>query len=317
MTRNVEGNGLNGSLKDHPQIDTPRPHVILPRSPSKPSSTVFTYENSKWNTKDLPWRVTSDITAAACASGLVAPVITIIDRAIIENASNRSTLRASFLNSTYSLLTRPYRFLTSKPALLISMLYFCTYATANTVDTFSSTLSNKPAETVSPGPAKFLATTGVNMSLCLYKDSQFAKMFGPPPTIGGTVKRAIPAASYGLFALRDSLTIFASFNLPPLVAPLLPLSKEVEKQVSRASVAQFLAPAGIQLLSTPLHLWGLDLYNRPMGNGTPWRARVGRVGRDWFGSSLARMGRIVPAFGVGGVVNNGVRRRIAGVDGNL
>ena len=54
-----------------------------------------------------------------------------------------------------------------------------------------------------------------------------------------------------------------------------------------------------------------------MGNGTPWRARVGRVGRDWFGSSLARMGRIVPAFGVGGVVNNGVRRRIAGVDGNL
>ena len=130
---------------------------------------------------------------------------------------------------------------------------------------------------------------------------------------GGGVARAIPSASYALFALRDSLTIFASFNLPPLVAPLLPMSAEVEKQVSRASVAQFLAPAGIQLLSTPLHLWGLDLYNRPMGNGVGWRKRVRRVGRDWLGSSLARMGRVVPAFGVGGVVNKGVRGRMMGL----
>lgn len=108
------------------------------------------------------------------------------------------------------------------------------------------------------------------------------------------------------------MTIFASFNLPPLIAPIIPISEEVEKQVSRASIAQFLAPAGIQLLSTPLHLWGLDLYNRPMGNGVGWRARVGRVGRDWLGSSFARIGRVVPAFGVGGVVNSRVRRRMIG-----
>ena len=93
---------------------------------------------------------------------------------------------------------------------------------------------------------------------------------------------------------------------------MLPISEEVEKQVSRASVAQFVAPAGIQLLSTPLHLWGLDLYNRPMGNGTPWTARARKVGRDWLGSSVARMARIVPAFGVGGVVNAGVRRKLIG-----
>lgn len=134
-------------------------------------------------------------------------------------------------------------------------------------------------------------------------------MFGPPPGIGSAAK-TIPMASYALFTLRDSLTIFASFNLPPLIAPLLPISREVEKQMSRASIAQFIAPAGIQLLSTPLHLWGLDLYNRPMGNGVGWRARVGRVRRDWLGSSAARMGRIVPAFGVGGVVNAGVRKRM-------
>lgn len=138
-------------------------------------------------------------------------------------------------------------------------------------------------------------------------------MFGPPPSIAGTVARTVSKASYALFAVRDSLTIFASFNLPPLIAPLLPISEAVEMSVSRASVAQFLAPAGVQLFSTPLHLWGLDLYNRPMGNGTPWRTRVAKVGRDWLGSSLARMCRIVPAFGVGGVVNSGLRGRMMGM----
>ena len=43
--------------------------------------------------------------------------------------------------------------------------------------------------------------------------------------------------------------------------------------------------------------------------------RVRKVGKDWLGSSLARMGRIVPAFGVGGVVNAGVRRRMMGAIG--
>lgn len=119
----------------------------------------------------------------------------------------------------------------------------------------------------------------------------------------------MPKASYALFALRDSMTIFASFNLPPLIAPLLPLSTEAEKNISRASAAQFLAPAGIQIFSTPLHLWGLDLYNRP---GVGVRQRVVRVMRDWGGSTVARMGRIVPAFGVGGVVNAKVRRGMMG-----
>ncbi|KAL6717061.1 hypothetical protein ACLMJK_004975 [Lecanora helva] len=309
MTRDFDHDGLERAISNK-ALEQPR-NPLIPRTPPKPTP-AFSLNSHEWNTRNLPWRIASDITAAACASGLVAPLITIIDRAIIENASNRSTLRASIISSTKFLLTRPHLFLSSRPALLISGLYFGTYAVANTIDTISSTLSNKSADTVTSGPAKFMGTSSVNMSLCLYKDSQFAKMFGPPPSLGGAVAKTVPAVSYGLFALRDSLTIFASFNLPPLIAPVLPLSKEVEKQVSRASVAQFLAPAGIQLLSTPLHLWGLDLYNRPMGNGTPWTARVSKVSKDWFGSSLARMGRIVPAFGVGGVVNARVRAGMIG-----
>lgn len=209
---------------------------------------------------------------------------------------------SSVSTSFRTLLTRPHIFLTSRPFRLISTVYFSTYLTANSIDTISSTLtSSSPAHTTS-GVSKFVATSSVNMSLGIYKDSQFAQMFGI-----ARAKRSIPKASYALFALRDSLTIFASFNVPPLLAPIL--SEKVEKTIGRASLAQILAPAAVQIISTPLHLWGLDLYNRP---GVSLGQRIRQVGKNWAGSTAARMGRIVPAFGFGGVVNTKVRRRLMG-----
>ena len=198
-------------------------------------------------------------------------------------------------------LLRPHRFLTSKPFALIFMLYSGTYITANSLDTFKSTTKNRAASSTTSGPSKFAATSAANLSLCLYKDSQFTKMFS---TVSA---RAIPPVTYALFATRDCLTIFASFNLPPIIAPKLPLSEAAEGYISRASAAQFLAPAAIQLISTPFHLMGLDFYNR--NGGTSFADRVSKVRVDWLKSSVARMCRIVPAFGFGGVVNNGLRAR--------
>ena len=161
---------------------------------------------------------------------------------------------------------------------------------------------------------KFAATSAVNMSLCVYKDSYFAKVFNGAASASSPAAK-IPKLSYALFAARDSLTIFASFNLPPLIAPqLADLPPPIRKQFSRIlsteagrnNTAQFLAPAAMQLFSTPLHLLGLDIFNRQGQLG--FVERVSRVTRDWGVSSLARMGRIVPAFGVGGVVNGNVRR---------
>ena len=150
------------------------------------------------------------------------------------------------------------------------------------------------------GATKFAATSAVNMSVCVYKDSQFAKMFG-----GGAksaVKRVVPKASFALFAARDSMTILASFNLPYYLAPML----------GSQHAAQCLAPAGMQLFSTPLHLLGLDLFNRPSNQpkSPAFAERWAMVRRDWFGASFARMGRIIPAYGVGGVVNTRVRKQL-------
>ena len=78
--------------------------------------------------------------------------------------------------------------------------------------------------------------------------------------------------------------------------------------VRKESIAQFVAPAAVQVFSTPLHLLGLDFYNR---NGTTTIAQRWQAVRSaWAVSTLARLCRIVPAFGVGGVVNAGVRRSL-------
>ncbi|KAI4230457.1 MAG: hypothetical protein L6R36_000086 [Xanthoria steineri] len=272
----------------------------------QPSATVSTVAYLKvWNTKKLHARIASDAVSAASAAALIAPLITIFDRGIIENASGRSPLLSSIKTSFRALLARPHTFLASRPFRLISMVYFSTYLTANSIDTISSTLTPSAITHTTSGTSKFLAASTVNMSLCLYKDSQFAQMFRAPGSAASALTRSVPKASFALFGLRDSMTVFASFNLPPLVAPMV--SAEVEKVVSRASLTQILTPAAMQVFTTPLHLWGLDLYNRP---GASLAERVRQVGKNWAGSTLARMGRIIPAFGFGGVINAKVRRRL-------
>lgn len=228
------------------------------------------------------------------------PATNVRTSSIVEKAAKGTSFSSCLLRSLRPALTRPHAFVFSRPFLLIFSLYFTTYATANTVDTLSSTISSKPATTVTSGPTKFVATSLVNMSMCVYKDSHFARMFGLSLSPTSTAVSAVPKLSYALFAVRDSLTIFASFNLPLLIAPRLDnlpagirskFPKLFSTETGRMNTAQFLAPAAIQAVSTPLHLLGLDLYNRQGSLG--FRARYVRIVRDWGISAFARMGRII------------------------
>lgn len=228
----------------------------------------------------------------------------------MRKAATSTSITASLLAATKSAALRPHGFLLSRPFLLIFSLYFGTYFTANSIDTLTSSVENKKASNVTSGPAKFAATSAVNMSMCIYKDSQFAKIFGN----AASSSARIPKLSYALFACRDSLTIFASFNLPTMIAPRLanlpPNVKEkfssiLSTESGRTNTAQFMAPAAMQVFSTPLHLLGLDLFNRQGHLGI--RERAVQVTKNWAVAAFARMGRIVPAFGVGGVVNANTR----------
>lgn len=229
----------------------------------------------------------------------------------MENASGRASLLDSVKASLRELVLRPHAMILSKPVALIFMAYGGTYLSANTVDTAYSTARNEPATLVTSGTAKFATSSAANIGLGVYKDQVYARMFGPV----GKVARAVPPPSYVLFTLRDCLTIFASFNLPMMLGPGVhaAMGEALSKQVSGQTVVQFAAPAFVQIFSTPLHLLGLDLYNRPRcersGLPTPGE-RWAQVYKNWGISVVARLCRIIPAYGIGGVVNSKVRRSL-------
>lgn len=73
--------------------------------------------------------------------------------------------------------------------------------------------------------------------------------------------------------------------------------------------SQLVSPGLVQLFSTPVHILGLDLYNHP---GASCRARL-RVVQDSFMPAIAmRVARIGVAFGVGGLGNTSMRKKLHG-----
>lgn len=238
---------------------------------------------------DTAIRLGVDTLSAGLSAAFVAPAIFMIDRSIMEATSGKAkSIAHSLRGSMTSLASRPIAFITSVPCLLLYSVYFATYTTANMYDTLSTLDSPETAwsqQTTSMG--KFLSTTAVNLSVCVFKDMKFTKLYG----VGAP--RQMPISSLMLFAGRDSLTIFASFNIPPLLAPVLGLN-----------LAQILTPCTMQFLSTPLHLLGLDLYNR---KHQTIKSRIDTVGANYWRSSFARICRILPAFGIAGVLNREIR----------
>jgi hypothetical protein len=110
----------------------PKPKIPLPISTSSktkdmPDTTAISKDTMDtsavtkrdWNTSKLGLRVGADALSAGAAGALVAPIITMIDKAIIENASGRNSLGDSLKQSARELLLRPHRFIGSKPFALI------------------------------------------------------------------------------------------------------------------------------------------------------------------------------------------------------
>ena len=182
------------------------------------------------------------------------------------------------------------------------LLYGGTYLAANASDTFNSATKGLPSPHTESNATKLCAVTSVNLCLSLYKDAQFAKNFGPASAL------AIPLISYVPFVVRDCITLSASFHLPGEIAPLLP--EAWDRFLSRATIVQLGAPALSQWVATPLHLLALDLHARRGRLGLGERGRA--VKRLWAKASVARMCRVVPAYGFGAVVNGRVRGKLMG-----
>ncbi|KAL4735377.1 hypothetical protein BDV11DRAFT_208565 [Aspergillus similis] len=255
------------------------------------------------------WRsLRADITAATVATLLVSPTVTIIDRSLVESASYNKPVLQTLRSSTRHALAHPARFIFSRAHGHVFTLYGATYTVANGTETVTRQTHPSLSDAIT-----FACTFLVNVPLGVWKDIRFAQFFGTfnQPNLSSTaravpplVKQTASTAAAATLLLRDAVTIYGSFTLAQRCADNIPDSL-ASHPYSKTVFTQLVVPVLSQLVATPLHLLGLDLYNRQYR--VPWADRGKVVWRDLGAATAVRCARIVPAFGVGYLVNMGLR----------
>ncbi|KAE8353456.1 hypothetical protein BDV28DRAFT_164914 [Aspergillus coremiiformis] len=247
---------------------------------------------------DAVQRLHGDLTAAALSATLLAPTVTIIDRALVERASSNRPLLRSLRSHSLVALQRPGSFIFSRPFGLIWTLYAATYAVANGTETVTTALCPSKVD-----PITFTTTFLVNVPLGVWKDIRFAQLFGRNLESATNALRVSKAAT-AAFLLRDGVTIFGSFTLASWCASIIPDSLTSQPR-SKTILTQIAVPVLSQLVATPFHLLGLDLYNRP---SVRWRDRCVAIRSHLASATVIRCIRIIPAFGFGVLTNMGLRK---------
>ena len=198
-------------------------------------------------------------------------------------------------------------------------LYAATYTTANVTETVVRAFSQKKDE-VLVGSITFLSTCLVNVPLGVWKDIRFVQAYGnarlPNPVLRGKELPSpivqpssaslprVPKVVGATFLIRDAITILGSFTLPSVLCEPIP-DTVLSDPVIKAAAAQLVVPIFSQVFATPVHILGLDLYNHPQAQT---RERLSRIRENLGPTTAMRCFRIIPAFGVGCIMNTNLRR---------
>ncbi|EIT79628.1 hypothetical protein F9C07_2278553 [Aspergillus flavus] len=276
------------------------------RTVSQPPQMSYTASQTlqgDWGSS-VAGRLAGDLTAAAVSASLIAPTVTIIDRALVERAASDRPLLQSLRSYTVAALKRPGAFVFSRPFGLVWTLYGATYAVANGTETITKEIC--PARV---DPITFATTFIVNVPLGVWKDIRFAQLFGTQ--IQSSAKEAlrvssriVSKAATATFLLRDGVTIFGSFTLASWCSSVIPDSLASQPS-TKTIITQIAVPVLSQVVATPLHLLGLDLYNRQ--SGVTWSDRIATIRKHLPSATVIRCVRIIPAFGFGCLTNIGLR----------
>jgi len=230
-----------------------------------------------------------------------------LNRALVEKSLLNQALIRGLRNHAVSAFKHPARFVFQVPFGIIWALYASTFTVANGTDTIGNAMNAS-----STGMMTFITTTAINVPLGVWKDMRFAKIFGTqaaPVAAAGAVdvarpaivqNRAVARTATAIFLLRDSVTIFGSFTLAPKLSEAIPDSMATHPR-AKPVITQMTVPVLTQLVASPLHLLGLDLYMRQ--HPVPLVDRIRRSQQYLPSTTFTRCIRIIPAFGVGCVAN--------------
>lgn len=229
-----------------------------------------------------------EIFCGLTSSLVVAPFMTIIDSSIIKSQLNKIEFKKAIIETSSDYLNKKNSFV--KPFGIMFFVYSSTYSTANLVEYYCK------KNNIDYKIPTILATSLVNVCTIAYKDKEYSKIFN-----NGYNK--FPRISYGLFAIRDMMTIYSSFIFKKDFVNFL------HKYIP-ANTADFISslilPISAQILSTPIHIVAIDLYQRPNTNNPD---RISNIKKMYNSVCTGRIIRVIPAFCIGGFINDMLRNR--------
>lgn len=237
-----------------------------------------------------------EIACAAAASALVSPLVAVIDKSIVQDISGAAQFMKVISSSSMEMFTKPKIFFGGLAFRLTFVVYFGTYAVANLSELALDVKKVRGDE--ERKRLKVAASAVANISLLAWRDSVFAREFS-----SSTPKHSTPLRTFGLFAMRDTATMYATFYAAPRAADYLQRQYNVERNTAELSMALAI-PVATQILTAPLHIHAMDYYAKP--NATT-ADRWAAISREFGTVSFARGFRILPAFGIGSFSNNKFR----------
>mmetsp|Transcript_1531 Transcript_1531/g.2192 ORF Transcript_1531/g.2192 Transcript_1531/m.2192 type:complete len:313 (+) Transcript_1531:111-1049(+) len=265
------------------------------------------------SSSELIMKLTGDVVVAFGVTLGIAPFMSVIDKSIVQRAAGTHTIVESACSSVTSMLQNPKTFVKSPAFLMMWGVYAATYTTANCLKTVlehqENNVRNEKNQPSHAGVNKFgifAFTTAVNSATTMMKDQFYAKHFGSK-----TSSSKVPFISFALWGLRDCLVIGSAFILPEYVCQILKQRTDLE-HVTALQISQLTCPVATQVIAGPIQLLGLDFYNRPLADLSYKAATIERIKFQCanFGSIVgARIARIAPAYGIGGVGNTYFREK--------
>mmetsp|Transcript_13568 Transcript_13568/g.25455 ORF Transcript_13568/g.25455 Transcript_13568/m.25455 type:complete len:361 (+) Transcript_13568:427-1509(+) len=259
-------------------------------------------------------RLAGDVIVGCTVALGISPVLTVIDKAIVQKAAGTHGILQSSLNSMGHILKNPSTYFRSPMFIMMWGVYASTYCTANCLKTIveqkdninkhNQEEKNKKDEGISKFGV-FALTTIVNSSATMLKDRYYASHFGT--NVAASTK--VPKITYFLWGMRDCMVIGSSFILPDIMCDVLTKNSDLERTTA-LRISQFACPVLTQFAVGPVQLLSLDIYNRPLPDKS-WKEVVSErlkfQFKNYFSIVGARISRIAPAYGVGGIGNTYMR----------
>ena len=180
----------------------------------------------------------------------------------------------------------PQVFLKSYEFRWIFFVYAVTYGSSNVAD-------HVKINGVDPSLVKLMISFLANTTTSLAKDKALAQRFG------NSDGKKFPLSALGLFLVRDVIAMASAFTIPAILADKIHDSTDLSHK-NCLRIAQITSPLLVQFVGTPLHLLGLDYYNR---SGLSLGERMQHLRSIYWSSLALRMLRFLPAYGLGGIAN--------------